>query len=171
MGSIGLFYGSSGGVTEGIAQKIAASLNSKGFVVDVIDIGKASKDEVEKYEKVILGTSTWGMGDLQDDWEEFLPELEDVDFSGKTVAFFGTGDQDTYPDTFLDGMGILYEKVIDTHVNIVGGWSIEGYSYSDSKAVVDGEFVGLALDDDNQSNLTKKRIEQWAEMLTEQFSK
>lgn len=171
MGSIGLFFGSSGGVTEGIAQKIAASLNSKGFVVDVIDIAKASKGEIEKYDKLILGTSTWGMGDLQDDWEAFLPELEETDFSGKTVAFFGTGDQDTYADTFLDGMGILYEKIIDTHVNLVGGWPVDGYSYTDSKAVIDGEFVGLAIDDDNQQHLTKKRIDEWTEILTDQFTK
>lgn len=169
MGSIGLFYGSSGGVTESVAQKIASALNSKGFVVDVINVGNASKAALEKYDKLILGSSTWGMGDLQDDWEGFISELEDIDFNGKTVAFFGTGDQETYADTFLDAMGILYEKVVDSKVNIVGTWSTEGYNFSESKAVIDGEFIGLAIDEDNQSSMTKKRVTDWAELLTSQM--
>jgi len=170
MGSIGLFYGSSGGTTEGVAQKIASALNAKGFVVDVINIANASRAVFEKYDKVILGSSTWGMGDLQDDWENFIGELEEIDFNGKTVAFFGTGDQDTYSDTFLDAMGILYEKVVDSKVNIVGTWPVDGYSFSDSKAVIDGEFIGLAIDDDNQASMTKKRIADWADMLTGQMA-
>ncbi|MGE4317531.1 MAG: flavodoxin [Deferribacterales bacterium] len=170
MGSIGLFYGSSGGVTEGIAHKIAAALNSRGFVVDVINVANTSSKEMEKYDRLIMGTSTWGMGDLQDDWENFLPELEQTDFSGKTVSFFGTGDQDTYCDTFLDGMGILYEKVLDSKVTVVGSWSVDGYTFSESRAVVDGEFIGLALDDDTQPHQTNPRIAAWTELLTEQFS-
>lgn len=170
MGSIGLFYGSSGGTTESVAQKIAAALNSKGFVVDVINVANASKSAFEKYDKLILGSSTWGMGDLQDDWENILGDLEEVDFNGKTVAFFGTGDQETYADTFLDAMGTLYEKVVDSKVNIVGTWPTEGYGFSDSKAVIDGEFIGLAIDEDNQSSMTKKRIADWAEMLTSQMA-
>lgn len=170
MSSIGIFYGSSGGTTESIAQKIGAALNSRGFVADVINISQASASEMEKYDKLILGTSTWGMGDLQDDWENFIPELENIDFNGRTVAFFGTGDQDTYTDTFLDAMGILYEKVLDSQVNIIGGWPVDGYSFSESKAVIDGEFVGLAIDDDNQSTMTKSRIENWADALVPQLS-
>jgi flavodoxin I len=37
--------------------------------------------------------------------EEFLPQLVDVDFSGKTVALFGLGNQDKSPDEFVDAMG------------------------------------------------------------------
>ena len=170
MGSVGLFYGSSGGVTENVAQKIALALNSKGFTVDVYNVASATINDMEKYDKLIFGTSTWGMGDIQDDWETILPDVEQADLGGKTLAFFGTGDQETYPDTFVDGMGILYEKVLDSKVNTVGSWSTEGYGHTESRAVIDGEFVGLAIDEDNQSASTSSRIKQWTDMLTEAFS-
>ena len=92
---------------------------------------------------------------MQDDWDAILGDLDDVDFSGKTVAYFGTGDQIGYADNFQDAMGILEEKIAGLGGKTVGYWSAEGYDHSESKAIRDGKFCGLALDDDNESD--KKR--------------
>lgn len=150
----GIFYGSTTGVTEEIANKVGALLGA-----DVLPAGDISK--VDEYDFAIFATSTWGMGDLQDDWMEALEELKNKDLSGKKVALIGVGDQEGFGDTFVDGIGTIYEVLVEKGANVVGKTSTEGYTHSDSKAVVDGEFVGLVIDENNQSNLTDARIDAW----------
>ncbi|GAL07526.1 flavodoxin 1 [Photobacterium aphoticum] len=102
---------------------------------------------------------------MQPDWDYFVPELEDADLNGKTVALFGLGDQVDYPDSFLDAMGDLAELIEKAGGQLVGAWSTEGYDFNDSRAVKDGQFVGLALDEDRQPELTDSRISTWLTQL------
>lgn len=159
MRKIGLFWGSQTGNTENAAALIAQEIGVEN--VDSYNIRDVSVDTLSAYDVLIMGTSTWGSGELQDDWYEFFPNLDSVDLTGKTVAFFGLGDQLSYGDYFLDAMGVLYEKCIERGAKVTGSWSVEGYDYSESRAVVDGSFVGLALDADNQDDLTPSRVQQW----------
>jgi len=106
---------------------------------------------------------------LQSDWEDFFDELDTIDFTGKKVAYFGEGDQVGYPDTFQDAMGMLEEKIVERGGETVGYWSTDGYEFTDSKALRDGKFVGLALDEDNQSDLTDERIKTWVSQLKQEF--
>ena len=122
-------------------------------------------DELTKYDLLILGSSTWGLGDLQDDWEVQINNLKKLDLSGKKVAFFGTGDQASYPDTFVDAMGILYDAADETNASLIGAWPVDGYEHTESLAVRNGKFVGLALDEDNQADLTGERITGWVELI------
>jgi flavodoxin I len=167
MANIGLFYGSNGGATEDVAQRIASKLGN----VDVVAISESTVSKIGDYEQVILGTSTYGDGDLQDDWDDVLSRLDDIDFSNRTVALFGLGDQDGFPDTFLDGMGILNEKLTERGARFVGRWDSDGYDFMQSKAIADGGFAGLAIDEDNQSELTDKRIAKWVDQLKTEFQK
>jgi len=167
MANIGLFYGSNGGATEDVAQRIAARLGD----VDLFAISESTIDRISDYEQVILGTSTYGDGDLQDDWDGVLSRLDDIDFSDRTVALFGLGDQDGFPDTFLDGMGILNEKLAERGARFVGRWDSDGYDFMQSKAIADGGFAGLAIDEDNQSDLTDERIARWVDQLKAEFRK
>jgi len=165
--AVGIFYGSNGGVTENIAEMVKDEL---GIDADLIDIADAKVDDFGKYTEIILGTSTWGEGDLQDDWDDFFDDFTNVDFAGKTVAFFGVGDQDGYPDNFLDGMGTLYTQAVEKGANVVGnGWSTDGYEFDESTALVDDAFVGLAIDDDNQDELTPERVKKWTENIKQYF--
>ncbi len=66
-------------------------------------------------------------------------------------------------------MGILEEKISELGGETVGYWSTDGYEFTDSKAVRDGKFVGLALDEDNQSQLTNERIKAWVSQLKQKF--
>lgn len=157
MKSVAVIYGSTGDNTKGVAKKIASKIEG----AELIDVTKASVDEVEKFDSLILGTSTWGLGDLQDDWEGFLPDLKKANLAGKTIALFGLGDSSSYSDTFVDGMGIIYEAIKDKSCVLVGSVSTEDYSFDASRADVGGQFVGLALDEDNEYNKTEARIEDW----------
>jgi flavodoxin I len=163
MEKIGLFFGSNGGVTEDSAKAIKSALEAKGATVELKNVSTATKDDLGQYKNIVFGTSTWGMGDLQDDWEDFVEVVASADFSGKTVAIFGTGDQYGYPDTFVDGIGMIYEAI--SEATIIGKWSVDGYEFDDSKGLVDGEFVGLVLDEDNQSDMSDERISKWVEGL------
>ena len=165
--SIGIFYGSNGGATKDVANEIKKELN---LDADVIDIADATKKIFNQYDKFILGTSTWGEGDLQDDWEDNLDMFKELNFSGKTVALFGVGDQVSYEDTFVDGMNILYEIVKKNGASIVGDkWPAESYDFSESLSLKDGIFIGLVIDDDNQDEQTSTRIKEWTNKIKKNY--
>ncbi|MEA1955517.1 MAG: flavodoxin [Campylobacterota bacterium] len=167
MPKIGLFYASSTGNTEDVAQEIKEKF--EGADITLHNLGNATNDAMEQYDKLIFGISTWGEGDLQDDWEEFLPNLEELDCSDKTIAMFGLGDQEEYCDHYLDAMGTIYDVVIAKGTTVVGSWSVDGYDFDESTAVRNEEFVGLALDADNQDDLTSQRITDWIEQIKPYF--
>jgi len=160
MSNIGIFYGSTGGNTQDAAKELAKLLDA-----DVHNVYKASVDELNNYETIILGSSTWGVGELQDDWEDFLPKLQCLKLEGKKVALFGLGDGESYADTFVDAIGIIHNALKGQACQFIGKVSTDGYEYDESLAEIDGMFVGLPLDDDNQSDLSTQRLIQWAEQL------
>ncbi len=165
MKKIGIFYGSSTGNTELVADKIKALF---GKDAEINNIDSASKEDIEKYDFLIFGTSSWGIGDMQDDWDDFIEVLEVVSFDKKKVALFGMGDQVNYADSFVDGMGAIYDAIYD-RVDIVGSWPLDGYTFIESAAVRNGKFVGLPLDKENQSGLTDDRLKKWITLLQKEF--
>lgn len=166
MKSIAIIYGTNGGTTQSVARSIAQKI--EGTTVELIDISKASPADFERFDNLILGTSTWGLGDIQDDWASFLPKLKAIDMKQKTIALFGVGDSSSYADTFVDGMGLLFETLLGKCI-LVGQTPNEGYNFSSSTALQNGEFVGLALDEDNESSLTATRIAAWLPKVLSQF--
>lgn len=158
-----IIYGSSTGTCENIAQQLADKLGVDS--ADVYNAADISADTVADYKNLLLGTSTWGAGELQDDWYDGLKALKAADLNGKVVAIFGCGDCESYCDTFCGGMGELYEGLEGSGATFVGAVSTDGYSYDDSTAVVDGKFVGLALDDVNEDDKTESRLDAWVEKI------
>ena len=53
--------------------------------------------------------------------------------------------------------------------NLVGLWENQGYEHTASKAIRDGYFLGLALDEDNQAELTDERVSAWVEQVLIEF--
>ena len=149
-------FGSSTGTCEAIAQKIAQKLGC-----EAIDVQNLTTDIVNNNQNLILGTSTWGAGELQDDWYDGLKLLQGMDLSGKTIALFGCGDSESYGDTFVGGIGELFNALKTSGARFVGAVDVDGYTFGDSEAVVDGKFVGLPLDDVNEDDKTDTRIEAW----------
>jgi flavodoxin I len=165
MASIGIFYGSSTGNTEDAAEQIAQALGA-----EATEISSATEDDILELDSIVFGVSTWGTGDLQDDFEDFMSTLEGMDFSGKKVAVFGLGDQENYPDTFVDAIGIVAKAVQSAGGTIVGKTSTDGYTFDASEAEENGSFLGLALDEDNQSDQSADRIAKWVEQLKKDFA-
>lgn len=163
MKKTGIFYGSTTGTTEAVARTIAQKLNIPS--ADIHDVSTMNEIMVTQYEALILGTSTWGDGELQDDWYDGIKILKETDLKGKTIALFGCGDSESYADTFCDGMGCLYEAIKNSGCILTGTVSTDGYTFSASSAVADGLFVGLPIDEMNENELTETRITQWTERL------
>ncbi len=162
---IGIIFGSSMGNTEEAAKFLGDNL---GLDNEVINVSEVDADKLNSYDNLILGTSTWGSGDLQDDWESF--DFSGLSLGGKTVALFGMGDSESYSDDYCSAMGKIYDEVKKAGANVVGAVSTDGYSFDNSFSVRDGKFVGLALDADNESDKTEPRIKAWIEQIKPLFS-
>lgn len=159
MKSIGIFYGSSTGTTSDLAQKIASALGVDS--ANVMDVANADAAAAAKYDVLLLGSSTWGLGDLQDDWESFLPKLKGENLSGKKVGFFGCGDASSYSDTFCAALGTIKAELANTGCTFIGAYPAEGYSYDETTAEENGQLIGLCVDDANESDQTEARMERW----------
>ncbi len=156
-----VIYGSSTGTCEAIAEKIASKLGC-----EVINVQDLTTDVVNNHQNLILGTSTWGAGELQDDWYEGLNTLKAANLSGKTIALFGCGDCASYSDTFVGGMAELYNGIKDSGAHFVGTVDTADYTFDGSEAVIDGKFIGLPLDDINEDSKTDGRIDAWIAQIS-----
>lgn len=130
-------------------------------VDNVINVTDLDDSVIANNDNLILGTSTWGAGEVQDDWYDGLKVIKNADLSGKIVALFGCGDSESYPDTFVGGMLEIYNAVKQAGANVIGAVATDGYTFDDSESVVDGKFVGLALDEVNEDSKTDERIDNW----------
>ena len=163
MKKISIIYGTCTDHTKEAAELIASKLSD--FQPELHNVADCGTEPFEQSDCLILGTSTWGCGDLQDDWGDMLDKLSGVELTGKQVALFGLGDSSGFSDTFVDGMGELYHFFNDKGCKIIGQVPTDGYSFDDSTAVVNDEFVGLPLDADNEEDQTEERIEGWVSEL------
>ena len=163
MKKMGIIYGSSTGVTEGVAEIIAEKLGIPES--DVHNVANTDVAIAMRYDLLFLGSSTWGEGELQDDWGDLLPSLKHADLSGKAIALFGCGDSSAHPHTFCDAIGILYDALKDTGADFYGSCDPSDYLFEHSRAVVNGRFAGLPIDEMNESNRTEDRIESWLKNL------
>jgi flavodoxin I len=162
---IGLFFGSEDGNTEKIAYRIQKRFGSSHL--NVHDIADVTQADFGQYSNIIFGIPTWDFGQLQSDWDEFWGDISAVNFTGKSVALFGLGDQFGYADYFLDAMGMLHDVVSASGAKIVGCWPTDGYEFNASKATILGEqkFVGLALDEDQQEHFSADRLNRWCQQI------
>lgn len=138
-------------------------------LVTVHNIADVPVTKMLDYDYLIVGCPTWNIGQLQDDWDDVFVELDDLDLTGKKIAILGLGDQFGYPESYCDAIGILGRKFITQGAQLVGFTSTEGYEFSYSQGLEDGMFMGLALDEDNESELTPARVTDWVWQLVDEF--
>lgn len=167
MAHIGIFFGTDTGRTRLVAKQIARKLGAAAATP--VNIGRTTVEDFLAWDRLILGTPTLGQGELPglstglaaESWEEFLPRLAGHDLSGKVVALYGLGDQKKYPDEFVDALALISDVLVAGGAHLVGAWPTAGYEFNASQAVVDGHFLGLALDQINQALLSEERLDAW----------
>ena len=162
--NVAIIYGSDTGATENVAKLIHQKIGENK--VDLLEVCDVSPDDFKKYKIILIGIPTWYIGELQSDWDYFLPDFKKIDFTGIKTTYFGLGDQLGYPDSFVDGIGILAKIVLENGGEVFGSWSTEGYDFDESLGInPDGDFYGLVIDDDNQHEMTEERVDKWLSQI------
>lgn len=166
MKKTGIFYGSETGTTKDVAMRIAKLLGVG--VTDVHDVADTAPSTLGDYELCVVGSSTWGSGELEQDWYDFLAGAKVFDLKGHTIAIFGCGDE-SMSDTFCDAVGEIYDEMQGTGARFIGAFNAEGYDFEQSKAKKGDSYVGLLLDEVNHPELTDARLKDWiAKVQSEQ---
>ncbi|CAL4043061.1 flavodoxin FldA [Buchnera aphidicola] len=170
MKKIGIFFGSDTGNTEKIAKLIQKYMSSN--CAQIYDIAHTKKENIEYFDIIIFGIPTWYYGEMQCDWDDFLPVLKKINFKNKIVALFGCGDQEDYSEYFCDGIGIIYNIIHKKGAKIIGTWPTKEYTFISSKALKDSNnFYGMVIDEDRQPEKSEKRVEKWVKQLYCELSK
>ena len=154
--------------TSKIAEKIKEAFESGE--IEALNAEEITKEKFLSFDNLILGVPTWFDGELPNYWDEFVPDLEELDLSGRKIAIFGLGDQKNYGENFIDGVGILGEILEEKGAILIGFTSTEGYSFERSRALRGDKFMGLAIDYENQVSKNKERVSQWVEQLKNEFN-
>jgi flavodoxin I len=106
---IGIIYGSTMGSTQSMSERIGDTLAKTGHEVSVNNVQNVQPDAMRKYDILLLGCSTWGDGELQEDFIRFEEKMKSTDLAGKKAAVFGPGDT-SYPQ-FCKAVDILEENL------------------------------------------------------------
>ncbi len=150
-----------------------ATLIQEGFndpAIEMINAEEITEDTFLSFDHIIMGVATWFDGELPNFWDEFVPALEEMDLTGKKFALFGLGDQKGYPENFLDGVGIMGEILEEQGATLVGFTSSEGYEFESSRALRNDQFMGLAIDYENQVSMNIQRVAAWIDQLRKEFA-
>lgn len=172
MDKIAIFYGPAGGSVNRVADLIKDAIGAE--LVEMVQVKEATVADIEKYDKLIFGLSTvgkdtWNSDYYNNDWGKFFSEVGKTSYTYKKVAIFGLGDHVTYPQAFVDHIGVLGKELISKGAKLSGKVSTEGYEFEESEAVVDGVFLGLPIDEDFEPELTEERIGKWIELIRTDF--
>lgn len=159
----GLFYGSTNGETETVAETIKAALGPALNVYQ--NIGNTQPKDIEACDNIIFGISTWNIGLLQADWEVFWPKMDQLNLAGKKVAIFGLGDQVGYPETYQDAVGQLADKVVERGATLLGLSTRDGQEFTATKVMQGDKTKGLCVDMINQDDKTAERVAAWVPQI------
>jgi len=166
MNKIGLFYGTTGGRTTGIVDEFDFNLRDE---VEIFDVANGI-EKIKEFENLILVTPSYGFGELEAHWEAVIEDFKKIDLTGKTLALVGLGSQTTFGESFVGALEILYKIITKNGGKIIGLTSTDGYHFEECDAIVEGKFMGLVLDEENQDDMTPDRIYDWLEVIKKEFS-
>jgi len=169
MKKIGMFWGSSSDNTKTAAEFIAEYLEMNDVEIESFDIAEIGTDKILEFDNIIIGCPTWNIGELQEDWDAIFADYEKLDFSGKTAAFFGCGDQVGYPDNFLDALGILGKPFMEHGGSLIGKCSRDEYEFRESVGLEGDNLLGLGLDYDNEDEKCEDQMIMWLENIMGEF--
>ncbi len=173
MSKTAIIYWPKGGSVENAATRIYNQLKDRHADVSIFEITETDISELCNYDTFLVGGSTVGADNWTDaysgeQWGPFHNKVKETKpdlFKGKKVALFGLGDQILYPHDYVNDMKLLFDRFIELHADLTGLYIDNNYDFIESDAFINGMFIGLALDQKNQDNLTDGRISKWLDSL------
>ncbi len=166
MKKIGLFYGTTGGRTTGVVDEFDFNLRDE---VEIFNVANGI-EKIKEFDNLILVTPSYGFGELEAHWEAVIEDFKKIDLTDKTLALVGLGSQTTFGESFVGALEVLYKIIIKNGGKIIGLTSTDGYHFEECEAIVQGKFMGLVLDEENQDDMTPDRIYEWLEVIKTEFS-
>lgn len=166
MKDIAILYSFNTQKTSRAAKLIQEAFDKK---LKEINVENITREEFLAQQNYILGVPTWFDGELPNYWDEFMPDLEELDLKGKTFALYGAGDSKGYSENFVDAIGLLGNAIEERGGKLIGFTKNEGFTFESSKALRGNEFCGLPLDFENHARQVKPRITAWVEQLKKEF--
>ncbi|MBM7616411.1 flavodoxin [Alkaliphilus hydrothermalis] len=142
MKKVSIIYGSTTGNTERVAEMIKD--NMAECDVTVANVCNVKDDMITSADLVLFGSSTWGYGEIQDDFLGFYESMNSGLLSGKEVAVFGCGDNDGFPDVFCEAVNLITEKASECGAKVIGeGLKVDG-DVDDNIAAIEAFAKSLA---------------------------
>jgi len=173
---VNLIYGTETGFTKRVGEQILRTLAVSNYWCSMKSLSQVEEKDWTDCDLTIIGAPTWceprldEYGQYSDDWNDYYETFRDIDFTGQRVALYGLGDQIGYGHNFVDALGMMAEVVLKNGGTLYGKVSQDGYEYPESKGIdEDGLFYGLPIDEDNESNLTVQRVNDWISQLKEEI--
>lgn len=168
---IGIFFASVTGTTEDVADMIKAELGDEAD--DPKAIADVTPQSLLDYDALIVGAPTWNTGADEErsntEWDEYLyNELQSVNLGGKCVGVFGCGDGVGYGGNFCDAIEEMHDMFEKAGGKMVGYVSTDGYDFDESKSVRGDKFLGLAIDNVNNDDMTEERIGAWCKQVAQE---
>jgi flavodoxin I len=173
MAKMGIFVGTAGGTSMKVTDALVEAFGiDEDDVINMEEDFDDIEDQMLEYDILFIGSSTWGQGDVHFSWVDPVLEIEDdeIDFNGKTVAFFGAGDSKKHGEHFCSALGKLHKTFTEAGAKAIGFIPKEGYEYEFSLAEMDGKLCGCAIDEHNESEKSDERIELWIEVLKSELN-
>jgi flavodoxin I len=137
-------YGSTTGNTAVMAAFLAEFFKKADIEVAVKNIVGIKPVNLADFDIILLGSSTWGTGKLQDNFYPFYFNMGEVSLAEKKAAVFGPGDSYSYPRSFCKAVDVLERKLKDCGAHIiVPGLKVNG-EIKDSRAEME-EWAGKIL--------------------------
>ena len=169
--SVGIYFATTTGKTEDIAERLHDTLPSAESPKDLADV--SDLDELSALDGIICGIPTWNTGADSERsgtaWDTLLEEIGSLNLSGKKVAIFGLGDSSTYTENFCDAMEELHSYFVKAGASMVGYVNKTEYTFEESKSVIGDSFCGLPLDEDSESDMTDDRLANWSNQLKKEI--
>ena len=163
--------------TQATVHKVARLIKQKlvDLQPDLFVISDVTPLRLLDYHNLILvcstlGRNTWEM-EQKDPWSSFLPKMLRIRLEGRKVAIVGLGDHVSYPNNFVDGMGILGRTIGEIGGQLIGETETRDYIFNDSRALQEGKFIGLPLDEDYEADKTEDRVDNWLERIRPELKK
>lgn len=171
MKKIAIIYWPKKGSTEKVAGILQEKLGKDS--ADVFTIKEISEEDFAYYGAFIIGAPTTGADNWEHahktSWHEFFAKIQKADLSGKQYAIYGLGDGVRYPYHFVNGMIDIKKQFDKTAAQHCGAWTTKGYEFRESASIHEDKFVGLAIDEDNEHELTEGRINGWLDQIKKDF--
>jgi flavodoxin I len=119
---IAIVYSSKTGNTEELAQRIFHLFLKKNVMVSLFRIEQFRVRDLSQFEAVVIGTYTWGNGEIPQEMMELYRTFETQDVKKVLTGVIGTGDSG-YPK--FCGAVDEFKDMLYVHTNLIATLKIE----------------------------------------------